>query len=96
MSEIYQQQAPIGIRWVDAWNASLRPFACSLIIVLFIAVAAAFVWGVIGDTDFSQGDSMVRAAEVIWASLVGEAIQAVLGYLFGYRSAAKVRELVRR
>jgi hypothetical protein len=96
MSEIYRQQAPIGIGWVDSWNAALRPFACSLIIVLFVVVAAAFVWGVIADTNFAQGDSLVRAAKVIWTSLVGEAIQAVLGYLFGYRSAAKVRDRVRR
>ena len=90
MSEIYKSQAPIGIKWVDAWNACLRPFACTIIILLFTWIAAMFVWGMYFDRPH-----LADISTLVWGSLVGEAIQAVLGYLFGYRSSAKVRQLVR-
>ena len=91
MSEIYKSQKPIGIKWVDAWNASLRPFACTIIILLFAWIALMFVWGMYFDRPH-----LADISTLVWASLVGEAIQAVLGYLFGYRSSAKIRQLVRR
>lgn len=91
MSEIYKSQAPIGVRWVDGWNACLRPFASTIIILLFTWIAALFVWGMYFDRPH-----LADVSTLVWGSLVGEAIQAVLGYLFGYRSTAAVKRLLKR
>jgi len=34
-------------------------------------------------------EDITQAVDLLWGSLIGEAIQAVLGFLFGYRSARK-------
>jgi hypothetical protein len=91
MSQIYRSQAPVGIGWVDAWNACLRPFACTLIVLMFAAISMTYAFGMYFDRPH-----LADVSQIIWAGLVGDAIQAVLGYLFGYRSTVKVRELVRR
>ena len=85
MSEIYKSQAPIGVKWVDAWNAALRPFACTIIIILFTAIASTYAYGM-----YFGAAHLAEVSLAIWGSLVGEAVQAVLGYLFGYRAAAKL------
>lgn len=80
------QGKPTGILWVDAFNSVLRPVCVSLVMVLFMATAAPFVWAVIGQ--YWAGSITVDVmATTIWTSLVGESIMAVLGYLFGYRSS---------
>lgn len=78
---------PTGIRWVDAWNASMRPFAVTIIITLFAAMASFYTYAVLSSVDSLQ--DTVSAVDLLWGSLIGEAIQAVLGFLFGYRSAKK-------
>lgn len=87
MKSIYEQQGPIGVKWVDAWNAALRPFVITGTAILFFIVAGMFSFGAIVDQPH-----LADTANVIWASLVGDAIQAVWGYLFGYRSSAKLRQ----
>ncbi len=87
MKSIYEQQGPIGVKWVDAWNAALRPFVITGTAILFFIVAGMFSFGAIMDQPH-----LADTANVIWASLVGDAIQAVWGYLFGYRSSAKLRQ----
>lgn len=85
---IEAQARPTGIAWVDAFNALLRPATAAAIILLFIATAGVFVSSVYGS--WWAGHITAEAmALTIWGSLVGESIQAVLGFLFGYRSAAK-------
>ncbi len=91
MSEIYKSQAPVGVKWVDAWNAALRPGACTVIIALFTAIAGTYAYGM-----YFGAPHLAEISTVIWGSLVGDAIQAVLGYLFGYRSGAKLSAAVRR
>lgn len=84
MTEIYKQQKPIGIEWIDGWNSLLRPSAVSAVMILFVATSGFYIEGVLDQTT-----DMKEAAVLIWGSLIGEAIQAVLGYLFGYRSSVK-------
>jgi hypothetical protein len=85
---IESQGKPTGIAWVDGFNAVLRPLCVSLIMVLFMATAAPFVYAVIAQ--YAGGAITVDVmATTIWSSLVGESIMAVMGYLFGYRSTAK-------
>lgn len=78
---------PSGVKWVDGWNASLRPFAVTLIILLFAVIACTYSFYVLREVQ-SLEDAQT-AVELLWGSLVGEAIQAVLGFLFGYRSSRK-------
>ena len=78
---------PTGIRWVDAWNAAMRPFAVTIIITLFAVMSSFYtvaVWCAV-----ESCSDIPRVVELMWGSLIGEAIQGVLGFLFGYRSARK-------
>jgi hypothetical protein len=76
-----------GVRWVDAWNGALRPFAVTIIIVLFAVMAAFYTYAVLSAVDTLEDTR--AAVQLLWGSLIGESIQAVLGFLFGYRSARK-------
>lgn len=87
----YESQAKIasaslkgtGVKWVDAWNGALRPFAVTIIITLFAVMASFYTYAVLTTV------APLQAVDLLWGSLIGEAIQAVLGFLFGYRSARK-------
>lgn len=88
MRSIYETQKPIGIPWIDGFNALIRPLACSMIITMFCVTAVMYFLAIL--TQFGNGlVDLDQAAKLIWNSLLGEAIQGVLGYLFGYRSAVK-------
>ncbi len=85
MDNIHKAQAPTGIPIVDAFNALLRPATASPIMLLFVGTAVLYAWAVI--TKFMAGSiPLDMAATMIWGSLVGNSIQAVLSFLFGYRS----------
>ncbi len=91
----YEAQATIikaslkgsGITWVDAWNAAMRPFAVTIIITLFAVMASFYTYAVLSSVE-TIADTQA-AVNLLWGSLIGEAIQAVLGFLFGYRSSRK-------
>jgi len=83
MSAIYKQQKPTGIPFVDALNALIRPVTAFLIMLMFFGIAGMFAWGVMQELG---PNNMTITAEVLWHSLIGDSIQAVLGYLFGYRT----------
>lgn len=85
---IESQARPTGIAWIDGFNALLRPVCVTLIMLLFMATALPFTWAVVAQFKAGQIDAPTMA-KVIFGSLVGEAILATLGFLFGYRSAAK-------
>lgn len=76
-----------GIAWTDAWNAALRPFAVTIIITLFAIMASFYTYAVLSAVETLQDTQ--TAVNLLWGSLIGESIQAVLGFLFGYRSARK-------
>ena len=85
---IETQGKPTGIKWVDAFNALLRPVCVSLIMFLFMATAIPFTWAIISQFRAGQIDAMTMK-EAIFGSLIGESILAVMSFLFAYRSAAK-------
>lgn len=84
-NNIYKAQKPIGVAWIDSFNAFIRPFAALCIIFLFIGTAGLYVYGVLDQLDAGL-ISATQVATIIWASLIGDSIQAVLGFLFGYRT----------
>jgi hypothetical protein len=88
-SIVEAQSKPTGIKWIDGFNAVLRPFCTSAIIFMFIGVSAAYVYGVMHAFNAGQIADTLTLANLIWGSMIGEACQAVLGFLFGYRAAAK-------
>ena len=88
MAHIYKAQAPTGIRWVDGFNAMIRPATAAALMLLFVFIAGAYAWSLIGAVDLAIPEDWGRLATALWGSMVGEAIQAVLGYLFGYRTTA--------
>ena len=83
MANIYKLQQPTGIKFVDGFNAMLRPTCALLIMVMFFIIAGLYAYGVISEMGASN---MTVVAQVLWGSLIGDAIQAVLGFLFGYRT----------
>lgn len=85
MAAIYAAQKPTGIPFVDGFNAMLRPTTAAMVMLLFIVTAGMYVWAVLSQVGIGK-IGMADAATVIWGSLVGDAIQSVLGFLFGYRS----------
>lgn len=87
---IETQGRPTGVPWIDAFNAVLRPMATVLILILFLATAGAFVASVIGQYRAGQIADAKTLAEVVWGSMIGLAIEGVLGFLFGVRSARKM------
>lgn len=81
-----QMKTKTGIAWVDAFNAVLRPVFVSAVMILFMATAGMFVYGVMGN----ESTSLIEKADLIWnKSLIGMSIEAVIGFLFGYRSTVK-------
>ncbi len=86
---IEAQGKTTGIAWIDGFNALLRPLAAALILVLFIVTAGGFVGAVLGQYAAGEIKSAREVAEVIWGSLVGFSIEAVLGFLFGARQVRK-------
>ena len=95
MKAIYAAQGPVGIAFVDGFNALIRPTTATLIMALFVGTAGVFIFGVT-DKMVAGAITPEQAAAVIWGSLVGDAIQAVLGFLFGYRSTKSLAARARR
>lgn len=95
MRAIYEQQKPIGIKWVDAWNAALRPGAVTLLLIVFsIGVTIYEVSVIVAWWNGKIADAQI--IEAMFKGLVGESIQAVLGYLFGYRGTNSARKLAQQ
>lgn len=85
---IEAQARPTGVTWIDALNAALRPLAALLILVVFIAGSAMLVGAHV--TAYTAGQlTAQQAVDAMFGGLVGTAIEAVLGFLFGARQARK-------
>jgi hypothetical protein len=95
MKAIYAAQKPTGIKWVDGFNAMIRPATAAALMLLFVFTAGAYTWSLIGAIDLSIPDDWGRLSTAIWGSLVGDSIQAVLGYLFGYRTTSTTVQAIR-
>ena len=86
---IEYQGRPTGIAWIDGFNAILRPATAALVLLLFVWISSVFISGVVQQYSSGGIADPQTFANVIWGSMVGEAVQATLGFLFGYRSAVK-------
>lgn len=86
---IESQSKPTGIVWIDGFNAVLRPATALLMVVLFGWTSVIFLNGVMDAWTAGKIASEAKLAELVWGSMLGEAILATLGFLFGYRSVRK-------
>jgi hypothetical protein len=75
---------PIGIVWIDAFNALLRPVIVCLLMVLFVVVYVPFAWEIVAHLKAGTM-SAEQAHTAIGGSMVGIAIEGALGFLFGAR-----------
>lgn len=81
---IEQQAKPSGYKWIDGFNGIIRPAVSAGVMLLFFAVAFVYTGALI--SAFVKGAITYDQLSVaIWGSMVGEGIQAVLGFLFGYK-----------
>lgn len=85
---ITEQAKPTGILWIDGFNAFLRPATAAVMMLLFTWTACIFASGVMAQYSAGAVNGQ-EVATLIWSSLIGEAILAVLGFLFGYRSTRR-------
>jgi hypothetical protein len=81
-----------GVWWVDVFNALLRPVIVCALMVLFMVVYIPFSWEIVAS--FKNGELSAQQAQgAIGGSLVGVAIEAAIGFLFGargYRAGKKL------
>lgn len=90
MKDIYRQQAATGIQWVDAWNAVMRPAACTAVLLIFTMGVAIYEASVIAR--WWQGTILAEDIMLhMFNGIVGETILACWGYLFGYRGTNAAR-----
>lgn len=81
---IENQAKPSGYRWIDGFNALVRPAVSAGVMFLFFAVSFVYTTALV--SQFMKGTIDANTLSVaVWGSMVGEGIQAVLGFLFGYK-----------
>lgn len=67
-----------GIRWLDGFNAFIRPATALAFVAVFMAVVVGSAFG------FTQNEAVGTAT----ITLFGDGFMAVMGFLFGYRSVS--------
>ncbi len=90
MKAIYKQQAPVGVKWIDGFNALIRPATCAALVLLFLFISGAFTYGVISRMDLTLPEDWANLATILLGSFIGDAIGGALGYLFGYRTTSSL------
>lgn len=83
LAVIAAQSQATGIAWVDAFNALIRPTTALVFVMMFAVGLCGYSFGFVNNDAF--GASMT--------SLFAEAIQAVLGFMFGARAVSTSKKL---
>lgn len=92
---IENQMRPTGNKFIDGYNALIRPVVATGVTLLFFWVAIEYTTAAVGQFGAGKID-MVGLHTAIWGSMVGEAIMAVLAFLFGLRGAGTLRNIAGR
>lgn len=88
---LYSTQKRVGIRWVDALNATVRPFVTYLLLIWYMIYKGSFVY--IAWLD----DASMTIWDVLLASYTQEdmsLLALVLGFWFGHRALQRYKGLV--
>lgn len=83
------QSKPTGIKWLDAFNGSLRPTFVSLCMIMFAVLAVPFVDSLLADHAAAKLDA-IQMATILRDSIFGEGILGSIFYLLGYRTSTKL------
>ena len=75
---VTEQAKPTGVAWIDGFNALIRPFTALVFVMMFAVGLCGYSFG------FVHNDAFGTAL----TGLYTEAVMAILGFLFGYRSVA--------
>lgn len=75
---------PSGVRWVDAFGSLVRPLTAFMVMAMFAAISGFFVHDALSQLNAGRVDLMTFS-DILDRSLMGQAIEAVLGFLFGAR-----------
>lgn len=71
-----QAMTPIGIGWIDGFNAIIRPATALVFLVLFAIAIICFIFGIVNDSAFGA----------TLGALFQEAMMGVIGFMFGNRA----------
>jgi len=76
------QGKPIGVAWVDAWNAAMRPGIATALVLFYIAIKIAAYTAVDAPA--------VDALRAVWTEFDGSLLSAVTGFFFMNRTLMKM------
>jgi hypothetical protein len=71
-----------GVKWIDGFNAMVRPTTALIFVFMFAVGLCGYSFGLVHNDAF--GTQLVM--------LFGEAVQAVLGFMFGTRAVASTKK----
>jgi hypothetical protein len=72
-----------GIAWIDGFNALIRPMTALIFVFMFAVGLCGYSFGLVHNDAF--GTSLI--------ALFSEAVQAVIGFMFGARAVASSKKM---
>ncbi len=85
---LYKHDAPVGVGWVDALRASVRPIVTYAFFILFAAAKGSGLYLLIA----VEGLLIAEALPRIWDAETQALFAAVMSFWFGNRTLSKLRE----
>jgi hypothetical protein len=73
-----------GVKWIDGFNAVIRPTTALIFVLMFAVGLCGYSFGLVHNDAF--GTQLI--------ALFSEAVQAVLGFMFGTRAVATSKKMV--
>ncbi len=78
-----------GVHWLDLFNGLIRPATAAMMVILLAMTTIVFTYGLAHSLAIGKIDA-VQFGTLLWSSAGGDAMGAVIGYLFGYRGGVKL------
>ena len=85
---LYKHDRPVGVAWVDALRASVRPIITYAFFLLFASVKGSALYVLI----VVEGILLAEALPRIWDPETQALFAAVMSFWFGQRALSKLRE----
>ena len=85
---LYKHDRPVGVAWIDALRASVRPIITYAFFLLFASVKGSALYVLI----VVEGILLAEALPRIWDPETQALFAAVMSFWFGQRALSKLRE----
>ena len=85
---LYRHDKPVGVAWVDALRASVRPVVTYAFFLLFAGVKGSALYVLIAVEGLVLADALPR----IWDPETQALFAAVMSFWFGNRALSKLRQ----